>query len=152
MTDQTTVAEAAAQDRADRRKLRQRAGLLLLRENIPDSIFTSAGFVVPAVLILAWLLVTALGLVKPLFLPSPLSVLEEAWRQVSTGILFQDAAVFAGPGAPIYLDIPEVNPQARELVRYANMRKVFETARMYKGDEPDISVDRTYGITTFELG
>ena len=93
MTDQSTVAEAAAKGRADRRKLKQRAGLLRLREAIPDSIFNSAGFVVPALLVLAWLLVTALGLVKPLFLPSPLSVLEEAWRQVSTGILFQDAAI-----------------------------------------------------------
>lgn len=93
MTDQSTVAEAAAKGRADRRKLRKRAGLLRLREAIPESIFTSAGFVVPALLVLAWLTVTALGLVKPLFLPSPLSVLEEAWRQISTGILFQDAAV-----------------------------------------------------------
>src|SRR6218665_3630774 len=93
MTDQSTVAEAAAKGRADRRKLKKRAGLLRLREAIPESIFNSAGFIVPAVLVLAWLAVTALGLVKPLLLPSPLAVLEEAWRQISTGILLQDAAV-----------------------------------------------------------
>lgn len=93
MTDQPTVAEAAAKGRSDRRKLNKRAGLFRLREAIPLPIFNTAGFVVPLVLVLAWLAVTSLGLVKPLFLPSPLAVLEEAWRQISTGILFQDAAV-----------------------------------------------------------
>jgi hypothetical protein len=29
---------------------------------------------------------------------------------------------------------------------------VFETARMYRGRVPDLSLARTYGITTFELG
>ena len=93
MANPPTVAEAAAQGRLDRRKTQKRAGLFRLREAIPDGIFTSAGFVVPALIILVWLGVTALGLVRPLFLPSPLAVLEEAWRQLSTGILLQDAAV-----------------------------------------------------------
>lgn len=31
------------------------------------------------------------------------------------------------------------------------MRKVFETARMYAKFEPEISVDRTFGVSTFEL-
>ncbi|MHB1101768.1 MAG: ABC transporter permease [Devosia sp.] len=93
MPGNPTVAETAAQGRVDRRTTQKRAGLFRLREPIPDGIFTTAGFVVPAILVLAWLIVTALGLVRPLFLPSPLSVLEEAWRQISTGILLQDAAV-----------------------------------------------------------
>lgn len=93
MPSTPTVAEAAAQGRVDRRLSQKRTGLFRLREPIPEGIFTSAGFVVPAILVLAWLIVTALGLVRPLFLPSPLSVLEEAWRQISTGILLQDAAV-----------------------------------------------------------
>ena len=93
MTPRLTVAEAAAAGRADRRKAQKRQGLFRLREAIPDSIFASAGFLVPALLVIIWLVVTQLGLVRPLFLPSPLAVLEEGWRQVTTGILFKDAAV-----------------------------------------------------------
>ena len=93
MANPPTVAEAAAQGRVDRRKTQKRVGLFRLREAIPDGIFTSAGFLVPALIVLVWLGVTGLGLVRPLFLPSPLAVLDEAWRQISTGILLQDAAV-----------------------------------------------------------
>jgi hypothetical protein len=32
------------------------------------------------------------------------------------------------------------------------MKKVFETARMYTGPDPEIDLDRTFGVTTFELG
>lgn len=93
MTAPSPLSQQAAQGRPDRRALKKRTGLFRLREAIPENIFTSSGFIVPALLIAMWLLVTALGVVKPLFLPSPLSVLEEGWRQVSTGILFEDAAV-----------------------------------------------------------
>jgi len=93
MPNRPTVAEQAARGRTDRRKAERRAGLFRLRGPIPDSIFTSAGFVVPALIVIVWLAVTAMGLVRPLFLPSPLAIVEEAWRQISTGILFSDAAV-----------------------------------------------------------
>ena len=53
---------------------------------------------------------------------------------------------------PIQLDIPAVNPQALALVQAHAMRPVFETARMYAGPAPDLPLDRTFGITTFELG
>ena len=55
-------------------------------------------------------------------------------------------------GSPIFLDIPEVNPAALELVRRHEMSVVFETARMYKGAAPQLPVERIFGITTFELG
>jgi hypothetical protein len=32
------------------------------------------------------------------------------------------------------------------------MTPVFSTARMYTGLAPDVSWDRTYGVTSFELG
>ncbi|MCP4481752.1 MAG: GNAT family N-acetyltransferase [bacterium] len=56
------------------------------------------------------------------------------------------------PLSEIYLDIPEVNGNACALVKKYEMKLVFETARMYKGKVPEISVDRTYGITSFEVG
>ena len=66
--------------------------------------------------------------------------------------LFSALSAKASAGAPVFLDIPEPNAEAIALVNRHNMQKVFETARMYTGTEPAISLDRTYGITTFELG
>ncbi|MFZ5673599.1 MAG: ABC transporter permease [Pseudomonadota bacterium] len=75
-------------------KPRQGIGRLFrLRQEIPASIFSAAGFVVPVALLVLWWLITSLGLVKPLFLPSPGAVLEEGWRQLSEGILVSDAAI-----------------------------------------------------------
>jgi len=68
-------------------------GLFRLRQDIPSGIFSAAGFVVPAVLLLLWWLVTQFGLVRPLFLPSPAAVVAEGWRQLSEGILVADASV-----------------------------------------------------------
>jgi ribosomal protein S18 acetylase RimI-like enzyme len=55
-------------------------------------------------------------------------------------------------GSSLFLDIPEVNPAALELVRRHNMSVVFETARMYKGAAQQLPVERIFGITSFELG
>ena len=52
----------------------------------------------------------------------------------------------------LYLDPPETNPEAIALAERRGLTPVFETARMYKGTAPDLPMDRTYGITTFELG
>ncbi|AJR06112.1 N-acetyltransferase [Photobacterium gaetbulicola] len=52
----------------------------------------------------------------------------------------------------IYLDVPEVNLPGVALAEKYNMEPVFTTARMYTGDIPAISVNRTFGVTTFELG
>jgi NitT/TauT family transport system permease protein len=67
--------------------------LFRLRQEIPASIFSAAGFVVPVAILFLWWLITSLGLVKPLFLPSPGAVLEEGWRQLTEGILVSDASV-----------------------------------------------------------
>jgi ribosomal protein S18 acetylase RimI-like enzyme len=55
-------------------------------------------------------------------------------------------------GAPIFLDIPEPNPEALALVRRHGMSPVFETARMYANGRPELPLARIYGVTTFELG
>ncbi len=55
-------------------------------------------------------------------------------------------------GEYIYFDIPEVNDTAKYLTQKYNMTKVFETARMYSGDFPNIDLDKVFGITSFELG
>lgn len=55
-------------------------------------------------------------------------------------------------GAAIFLDVPECNAAAVALAKSHGMTPVFETARMYSGEAPDIALDRTYGITSYELG
>ncbi len=55
-------------------------------------------------------------------------------------------------GEGFYLDIPEPNEAAKLLVEKYNMNFVFETARMYTGDDPQLPVDNIFGVTTFELG
>ncbi|MDP2037281.1 MAG: GNAT family N-acetyltransferase, partial [Ignavibacteria bacterium] len=66
--------------------------------------------------------------------------------------LFIAANKFAGNGSIIYLDTPEVNLNAVNLAENHGMKKVFETARMYTKEQPNINLDYIYGVTTFELG
>lgn len=54
--------------------------------------------------------------------------------------------------APIFLDIPEVNPVAVKLAEKYKMEFVFETARMYTKEIPTLPVKKIFGVTTFELG
>ena len=56
------------------------------------------------------------------------------------------------PEISFYLDIPEVNPHAKELAEKYGLQKVFETARMYTKQTPSLPLDKIYGVTTFELG
>lgn len=80
--------------------------------------------------------------VGPLFADSP----EFAER------LFLALKVQVPAGSPIFLDIPEVNPAAVDLVKRHNMSAAFETARMYAGKISALPMDRLFGVTTFELG
>lgn len=65
--------------------------------------------------------------------------------------LFSNLVPYA-KGQLIFLDIPENNPLAIELVSQYQMKKVFATARMYLKGEPPVKKESIYGITTFELG
>lgn len=55
-------------------------------------------------------------------------------------------------GSDIFLDVPEPNSAAVALAQAAGMSPVFETARMYTKATPGIALDKTFGVTTFELG
>lgn len=56
------------------------------------------------------------------------------------------------PGQPIFLDVPENNRDALELVERYQMREVFGCARMVLGPAPQIPDAEIFGVTTFELG
>lgn len=55
-------------------------------------------------------------------------------------------------GHPVFLDVPEPNAEAVALARRHAMAPVFETARMYTKEDPDVPLHEIYGVTTFELG
>ena len=56
------------------------------------------------------------------------------------------------PGDPVYLDVPEINPEAMALVQRLGLREVFGCARMYYGPPPILPHHEIFGVTTFELG
>jgi GNAT superfamily N-acetyltransferase len=55
-------------------------------------------------------------------------------------------------GASFYLDVPQVNHDAVAIAQRHNMKVVFETARMYTGNKPDLPLSRIFGVTSFEVG
>lgn len=67
--------------------------LFEIRGEIPRHIYLLSGISFIAAILLVWQIVTQLGLINPLFLPSPLDVINEGIRQVKEGILWKDSKV-----------------------------------------------------------
>lgn len=65
--------------------------------------------------------------------------------------LFQ-ALASHGAGQSIYLDTPEANAGAISMAQRHGMKVVFETARMYTKNPPNLPLSKIFGVTTFELG
>jgi GNAT superfamily N-acetyltransferase len=65
--------------------------------------------------------------------------------------LFTQLAASA-QGKTVYLDIPENNPLASELIHKYILLKVSTVARMYLQSPPKLPIENIYGITTLELG
>jgi len=66
--------------------------------------------------------------------------------------LFLSACNLLDKDTAVYLDTPEVNPEAVSLAESYGMTKVFQTARMYTKSQPEININKIFGLTTFELG
>jgi len=66
--------------------------------------------------------------------------------------LFTSLCASVDNDSPVFLDIPECNLRAINLVNRHQMQPMFETARMYKGYVGNVRIEDTYGITSFELG
>lgn len=66
--------------------------------------------------------------------------------------LFLEMLEFVGEKIPIFLDIPEPNQQAVQLAERYQMKPMFETARMYTKEPPNVPIKKVFGLTTFELG
>lgn len=52
----------------------------------------------------------------------------------------------------VFIDPPELNTAAVEFCQRRGLEPVFVTARMYRGTPPELPLQKTFGITTFELG
>ena len=65
--------------------------------------------------------------------------------------LFKALSVSAA-GELVYLDIPEINADAKRLAEIYDMKECFGCARMYNGSAPKLPYRKIFGVTTFELG
>jgi len=90
-------------------------------------------------------------------------VIRACRRGYKIGPLFADNPVLAEslflalkcevkPSTPVYLDTPQVNQAAISLAERHGMKVSFETARMYTREEPEMPLNRLYGVTSFEIG
>lgn len=70
----------------------------------------------------------------------------------ATAAALLDGLAAAVPGEPFFFDVPEPNAAAVALAQKRKMDIVFETARIYRGGAPSVSLERVFGVTTFELG
>lgn len=105
--------------------------------------------------------VTALGLVEKDTLKG-YGVIRRCRQGHKIGPLFADSAEYADRlfvslashvhGDTLYLDVPLLNRHAVALAQRYDLNPVFETARMYTGNNPKIDIDKIFGVTTFELG
>ncbi|MCW3999473.1 MAG: GNAT family N-acetyltransferase [Candidatus Bathyarchaeota archaeon] len=55
-------------------------------------------------------------------------------------------------GETIFLDTPQINDAAVALAEKKKMTAVFSTVRMYSKNQPDVPLNKVFGVTTFELG
>lgn len=66
--------------------------------------------------------------------------------------LFDSLKSSVKPSEVVYLDTPEVNSEAVALAESNGMNVSFETARMYRQKQPDLPIERIFGVTSFEIG
>lgn len=90
------------------------------------------------------------------------AVMRPCRKGYKIGPLFADTPAIAenlflalsarAPGELIYLDVPENNPLAIEMVSRHKMVEVFGCAKMYLGPKPTLPEQEIYCVTSFELG
>lgn len=63
-----------------------------------------------------------------------------------------DLPLKGAAGGEVSLDVPESNKAALDLAGDFGLQPVFETARMYRGEIPQLPWARSFGLASFELG
>ncbi len=57
-----------------------------------------------------------------------------------------------GSDAPVFLDVPDANPEAIKLAQRYGMKPVSETVRMYNKEIPNLPINRVFSVTSLEVG
>lgn len=65
--------------------------------------------------------------------------------------IFDSLCAKAG-NAPVFLDIPDINPEAVKIAETFKLKSNFQTVRMYNKSPPNQKLNKVFGITSFELG
>lgn len=66
--------------------------------------------------------------------------------------LFEALCARVPRAEPVFMDVPEANPNATQLALRQGMEATFPTARMYRGPVPQVALSHLYGLTTLEVG
>jgi ribosomal protein S18 acetylase RimI-like enzyme len=53
---------------------------------------------------------------------------------------------------PVFLDVPDANPEAIKLAQRYGMKPVSEVARMYNKQIPNLPINRVFAVTSLEVG
>ncbi|MBU1099450.1 MAG: GNAT family N-acetyltransferase [Bacteroidetes bacterium] len=91
-----------------------------------------------------------------------IAVIRKAMNGYKIGPLFGDNLYIAeklfeacsdtAKGEKLFLDIPKINKESVALAKKYGLKPCFECGRMYYGKPIDVPLEKTFGVTTFELG
>ncbi len=90
-----------------------------------------------------------LGVIRPSDLGHRVGPLYASSPEVAAALL---SGLSTPASAPVFIDVPDVNPAAAKLAEQLDFKPEFETARMYTSAAPTIDASGLYGITSLELG
>ena len=95
--------------------------------------------------------IKGLGVIRPCYTGFKIGPLFADNKAIAEKLLFE-LINHVPSGEKFFLDVPEPNKDALELVKKLKMFPVFEVARMYSRVNPNLPLSHIFGITTFELG
>ncbi|MEU0279169.1 GNAT family N-acetyltransferase [Streptomyces sp. NPDC006195] len=88
--------------------------------------------------------------IRPCSGASRIGPLYAASPEIAAALLSGLAATV--PGAPVAIDIPDINAPSVHLAEELGLTPSFEAARMYTGPVPEIDLPGLYAVTSLELG
>ena len=90
------------------------------------------------------------GVIRPSYQGFRIGPLFANNRQIAEVLL--DGLLAKVDSEPVFIDVPDINPEAIALVTSRNMNTVFPAARMYTKGSPNLYLERIFGVTSLELG
>ncbi|MFE4640078.1 GNAT family N-acetyltransferase, partial [Streptomyces sp. NPDC056730] len=88
--------------------------------------------------------------IRPCSGASRIGPLYAASPEIAAALLSGLAATV--PGAPVAIDIPDINAPSVRLAEELGLTPSFEAARMYTGPVPEMDLPGLYAVTSLELG